>query len=1230
MNQLFHSKSYKATTLLCKGGNFINGTNGRLYSNKNSALSAPEIEEFFVNLKSTRKALDIDPLPVNLEALEADKEEADKQIEQPRPLSYYDPYRQTLSKKFRERNDAVMAPGISAGKKDFKSLPHQRLYNDKQSKQFMKQQSPSQLEQRLELPIEDEMKYKAKQIKYIHRTIREDATKASKFRIQKTEMQPISLYPSQLWIKETGVSKASGNIGGDDNNDNIENDNNNDNNDYGDNKSHVAPNEFLVNRTKALIVDNLFPLDFNSSNFYQTNSVVNEAKRDINDKSFNDIVDDITNESVDEINSNDAPSVLKYQNKKTKDPLLVHQLKLNYGLDCERTHSVFESDLKLGKYTSTEVNELYQWIKNTKHFLQPSVINTFLQYYANQQDEKVFGSILNRYESNEIEFDSISFSIILTYFCQKQETVSLKYWIKTIKTSQFKITQSVLGPDLVRAYLTLDDLNSALDVVKLFRETNSSMLNNTCYRSLHHFVNYLTPRKEYDKLVEIIRVYAVHSPNFILNSIFYKLLIELWRNDYNLSHLVTELEESGLCSQNFYRNCVAYLLDMDQYDLSQTIYEIYLQRHKPNFRMYNLFMVYMIKNDDYSSCLDLMKQMDSNQIASDAIIDYSILEMLARKNQLELLDTFIDYLFNSPSCWKKMSFIIVYCQIHSIDTIFSRVVAKIPNLPKASMSILTNQIIRDYLKLKRYHTALRWYGDRIVKYNLSPNKFTLDFFVFYHESQIKELKAKRAHTQAIASEKTLLEFWKSRHQAFKIHKLNYPNKHLQDAYDNLEVMGVMREIDKLTPMGLLRTQVLRSIPNFLTTTPSSQQMELLHKNIIEQSMLLQGTNEKKDFHLTHYYRLNQTDNLQRALLKYIESDTLPYGPIFLQAMIDIRTQDPSAYVSLLKDCPANMRSIVFDLKFYCDFIKRDISNAMTLLAQENPLLWKDSDVIWNSVVVGLLTAGQLDLASKSIFSATTTLRILDITEVQERIDNPGPEIPISQESFDFINANFINAPEPYIWKRKKKEGKERRANAAATATANENAAASFEHDIESITNNNVNNSNNNKNETINEEFEEQSHIMTMNTSLTGKPKVFMTNIELSEEDIVLDRPDSSRKEKKNSNNNTTRFNSSSSDDGAQYFKINQIQDDYDDEEGTHNYDLDTYDPSSISQAKPYKSKVSSSSFKTSSSSSSSRPKYSGKKSYKNTTNATKETIDYSAIFRTNKYNFLDPDSVNQQ
>ncbi|KAF2069621.1 hypothetical protein CYY_009061 [Polysphondylium violaceum] len=794
---------------------------------------------------------------------------------------------------------------------------------------------------------------------FINSTLKDALSRPGPINKDTPSSQPnkqIFLHPFQLWIKNEALHRSSS-------------------------SSNDTGIEFLKPRSKSkLATEELFPMDFNSK-LYQSSLVVTK--------------ENLEKESED-------------TNSRAKGPLSVDQLKLGYDKNSKLTHTKFEKSLFSNKYSSEQVDEIYQWIKDTALFQQPKVFNTFFQYYATialQQQQPLeadFAAILTKMQD---KVDQKSLSIILDYFCQNQDTDSLRYWMK--KASDTLQNERILfGESFIRAYLTLDDVDSAINILKEAKDAKRGFTR-TCYFALQLFVNYLTPRKMYDRLGQLIRDYIIYAPNFLMYSIFHKLLIELYRNDYDLEILFLHLENTGMELKRFYQECIDHLLNGDQYDVAQSVHRIFLSRHPPSFRIYNVFMMHLIKNDDYNACLDLINQMSDHKIMSDEKIDVAILEMLSRNNQLYLMDSFIEYLYSCPSYSKKLSSIIVYCQIHSLDTVSTKLVNKISTIPEQAQSTLINRIISDYLQLKHYHRALRWYGDRINEFNLQPSQLTLEFFALYHETAIKELEATGQSAASIEKENMLLKFWISRRKQFKpYHFKIFPQ--FMDAFKlrALCIMENMKDIDRLTPVGSLRVQVMRSNPNFLTSTPTCAEMESVCDSFIKQNMLLQGA---KDFDLD--ISSQTPDVLYKQLLEYIKNDTLPFGSVFLQAMIWLRSKDPLTYISLLKQCSSNIRSAVFDLEFYCKFIQEDISSAIPLLAQENPLVWKDSDRIWNSVIMGLLAKGQLRLASKVIFGATQTEKSLDIDDIQEKSMSPISSEPISQEVIDFITTNFIDVSE---------------------------------------------------------------------------------------------------------------------------------------------------------------------------------------------------------------------------
>ncbi|KAF2074870.1 hypothetical protein CYY_003825 [Polysphondylium violaceum] len=830
---------------------------------------------------------------------------------------------------------------------------------------------------------------------------KEDSNTTTEINVSTTKQGSVNenaiyLYPSQLWIKDKVLSSNS---------------NNNDNNSK---NSNSYNKEFFVSRNSiSFLPEILFPLEPTPPNFHRSNPISEEnisVKTEFEHQEYNDILDIITN------------------GNQVQRPLLVNDLEKAYNIDRNKTHFIFETDLVAREYTGKQVNDIYQWIKNTQHFNQPSVLNTFLQYYAgNTLDNVEFESLLSRHKAKEIQFDCVSFSIILNHFCEKQDLESLNYWTKVAMETCKKemIENRLLGIALVRAYLTLSDIDSAVNILKLFKDSKSTILNHICYRSLHLFVHHLTPRKMYDKLLTIIKTHVAHSPSFLFDGIFYKLLIELWKNEYSVDDLFKYLEKTALFkAEVFYSEFIYYLLGKDQIDIAQSVHSMYLETHKPSFRIYNVLMNHLIKQDDYRSCLNLVKQMESHKLQLEPKTIVAILEMLERNNKTDLMNGFIKYLYSCPSFWIKMSLVIIHSEIYSNDLVFNKLVDRIHKLQMKEQSILINNIIRDCLKLGHYHSALRWYGVRLNEFRLKPNKYTLDFFRFYHEAAIKKLENTKNSAELIEKEKALINFWNSRYQHFDFVRAADETK-AQEEYNNLRVLEMIKGIDQLTPMGLLKSQAMKYTPNFLALKQPTQEMESIRKDFIKQNTLLNGikdTNLETSLSVFSQNPDNQANlnDLCRQLLEYIKKDTLPFGTVFLQAMVEILSKAPDRYISLLKKCSPNIRSALFDIEFYCDLIKKDVSTATSLLFQENPLFWRESDPIWNCLIISLYAAGRSDRAAKMIDTAKETNRVLDEVKIQECKDNP-VWAPMSSEALDFITYNFIKLPLKKKLQNKKKD-----------------------------------------------------------------------------------------------------------------------------------------------------------------------------------------------------------------
>ncbi|KYQ91267.1 putative basic-leucine zipper transcription factor [Tieghemostelium lacteum] len=691
----------------------------------------------------------------------------------------------------------------------------------------------------------------------------------------------------------------------------------------------------------------------------------------------------------------DVDALLK--NPKNHQNIPMSNLKHVFGKYPMKSLAILKKNLKHEVYGKEDMDQMYDWIKNTKYFLEHDVSETFLKYYSETADNAKLMAIIERFEDNEIEFTAETFHIILNHFTEKEEHNMIHYWLKKLLSNQHSYIISDANnmhilEYLVRAYLCVDDIPKSMEYFDMLMKRAKKHPLFNLFEVMKLITTKLCEKKKYDHCLHFLKNYIHTQPSYLNSVNFTEAVSQLWENNINIKvHIIDHLTDLNLFQVQHYKNMIGHFLEKNEVDRAQTVYGYYLQKHTPTFLMYNVFIRHYVDHGNVEDSMSILEQMYQNGIISDIVIDFCVMELCQRVGDLQALNKAIDYLFFNEKTWKKISFLLVYSQINGYTQIYNIIQSKLlhPGLDRHLVSLVTNQIIRDYLRMNKYEMALRWFGDRVVMYKLIPNRHTLDFFQIHHINQ-----------QDGADKTDLVNFWLRKRQQFALPPPDLDM--IKESFLQLDVISIMENIDKFTPTGQLKLKFSK----LGTPQPTAEQLQLYRMSQIDKHIAIHD-NSATDYALNSYYQKRDVNSIYNELVKYMKNDVIPKGDILIRSILIIAENDVKKYKDLLSVASATMRCILFNDKLFAMVLKKDIDNGVKLLSTINKELWRQSSWTWDAIIIGLLNKGHLKLASLLIRRATSFHKTLNTIEIQEAIDTHFTKKYVDDSTIDFINYNFL-------------------------------------------------------------------------------------------------------------------------------------------------------------------------------------------------------------------------------
>eukprot|EP01132_Coremiostelium_polycephalum_P006154 gene6154-7664_t len=648
----------------------------------------------------------------------------------------------------------------------------------------------------------------------------------------------------------------------------------------------------------------------------------------------------------------------------------------------------------------SEVDEIYDWVKNTKHFLNVNVVNTFLRYYGSIHDVRTFSNILNRFLSNEIEMNTESYQIVFDFWNDREETFTLKSWLKRFSYSNCIDRPRPLVLSLIKSYLNVGEEDEALNTFYNIDSINNKDMG-TISETLSILLNHFAQKGEYEKAIQLFQQYIKSAPNTLTSERFTRFYELLWEGGVQVGRIIDFLEQERMVSPIHFHQWIVYYLDNGRRDISQSIYELYLQRYKPTFSVFNSFIRNALIEENIEEIKSLVKQIHHEGLFTDTTIDFNAMQLCERKNDLESLDFMITHMFFNGYAGKKVSHILAYCKINQHNEIYQRIEQRMmkSDFPKEMSSIICNQMIRDFLKLDRYDLALGIYSDRLTKFKLLPNRWTIDFFILYHQLIIESAaKGKRVPASDLEWHNKLLKDWETRRSLFKVRESI--SHIIKESYVNLNPRSALDSIDRFTPSGILKAHYNK--PSSTISLNHLKKIERADRYLKERSVL----DDSVDYILDQCIESRDIEGIFTQLEGYFENDQIPHGYTLPKIALLFLEYDPKSYLRLVQASPISFRTIIFNPDFYGKLLREDLNFGVNTLKLEDPLLWRKNDNIWDSTIIGLLNYGRLEMAGKAINTATVLKKVLNTSKIQEHIDNPGPYQELNSDVEEFISSNF--------------------------------------------------------------------------------------------------------------------------------------------------------------------------------------------------------------------------------
>eukprot|EP01133_Synstelium_polycarpum_P017253 gene17253-20559_t len=535
--------------------------------------------------------------------------------------------------------------------------------------------------------------------------------------------------------------------------------------------------------------------------------------------------------------------------------------------------------------------------------------------------------------------------------------------LKTQLRSFVKEIESIspTSSSLVDAHVILGETATAIELLKT--------IDNTSFSPLSHVLMHMVANGRAAESITVCHDNIGRFKGLIESKLFISYLKALHDAHLDEMFVVQGLQARGLITRehagSLLPNLIAYFMDTDRPTIANELYRAFLAAgHQYNpILSHRLLRKAIIEKDEERAIKLTDETFERGHTPSIANL-LRLMELFqANKNTVEL-ERLFKQIINGEIFRSPLPKLIVCAQIlkSPMANVF---IQKLDQLTKDTINVLTSMIIRYYLTVDKYETALEWHLLRLEKYGISMSKYLVANFLAYHR---RNIIAHGDNQLRLVIDQRLVKFWEGQRPQHTVDTALETKA--QEEFFNSPIQSDLEAIENFNRPGVhhdeqAQNHNIRALKKPSLSVPEQRLVAVMIECRIapqERQLAVASPEERQlaDQTLDRLYI-----ELAKCLRAVLRTGAIPRGSILLEATTMLNEYSTEIYQKTMAEFP-HIRSMVFGMGNLNRSLHSDLNNTIESLAKENMIVYALVHSVWNHIALGLLGAKNLPLTIKVV------------------------------------------------------------------------------------------------------------------------------------------------------------------------------------------------------------------------------------------------------------------------